>query len=272
MFEAQERQLSFRWTSSAEVFHAPMLAPPGRAPGSPASAPASGTSTSASSPSCAQESSSSRTSKAGRAAGCARCGAVCKNSAIVRKPWGLAPQTSELRTSESGSSLWPTPTVSGEWNRSGVSSKSGDGLRTAVLWPTPTASQYGSAIGGAAGRVGPKRLGLAAAVKPWTTPTARDGNGPQRGAAAQGAEPLAAQARAGVGGQLNPEWVEILMGLPQGWTDVRDFIPTRRRVRPGRTPIGPASIIYGPPEEAKLSTRSSRRARSRTGRHGDAGA
>lgn len=36
---------------------------------------------------------------------------------------------------------WPTPTVTGNWNRKGASSESGDGLVTAVKqWPTPCAS------------------------------------------------------------------------------------------------------------------------------------
>jgi len=44
------------------------------------------------------------------------------------------------RTSATGSGLWPTPTVCGNYNRKGASAASGDGLATAVQkWPTPTA-------------------------------------------------------------------------------------------------------------------------------------
>jgi hypothetical protein len=44
------------------------------------------------------------------------------------------------RTSATGSGLWPTPTVCGNYNRKGASATSGDGLATAVSrWPTPTA-------------------------------------------------------------------------------------------------------------------------------------
>jgi hypothetical protein len=65
--------------------------------------------------------------------------------------------------------LWPTPTVKGNYNRKGLSSKSGDGLATAVLkYPTPTLGR---------------------------TVRNLDGNG-----------------------QLNPTWVEWLMGWPIGWT------------------------------------------------------
>lgn len=78
--------------------------------------------------------------------------------------------------------LWPTPTVTGNHNRKGLTSKSGDGLATAVnQWPTPTARDAGRGAG-------------------W--------DGPGR--------PLSETA----GGPLNPTWVEWLMGFPPGWTDL----------------------------------------------------
>lgn len=82
--------------------------------------------------------------------------------------------------------LWPTPTVKGNYNRKGLSKKSGDGLATAVL--------------------------------KFATPCARDFRFPgrsrlERTGGKQG-EPLPQQ----VGGPLNPEWVEWLMGWPIGWT------------------------------------------------------
>lgn len=77
--------------------------------------------------------------------------------------------------------LWPTPTVNGNNNRAGLSSKSGDGLATAVkMWPTPRRqSSTGASEHG-------------------------DG-GPDLQTAA--------------GGQLNPDWVEQLQGFPEGWTN-----------------------------------------------------
>ena len=81
--------------------------------------------------------------------------------------------------------LWPTPTVNGNYNRAGLSAKSGDGLATAVakaeMWPTPTARDATRGRG-------------------W--------DGPGR--------PLSET----VGGLLNPTWVEWLMGFPSGWTDL----------------------------------------------------
>ena len=81
---------------------------------------------------------------------------------------------------------WPTPTVKGNYNRKGLSSRSGDGLPTAVLkCPTPTASDWkGSARPG-------QRRGQLTDPKMNVIPA---------------------------GGQLNPTWVEWLMGWPIGWT------------------------------------------------------
>ena len=48
-------------------------------------------------------------------------------------------------TEETESGLWPTPTVKGnQHNRRGLTSKSGDGLATAVRWATPTARDWRS--------------------------------------------------------------------------------------------------------------------------------
>lgn len=45
----------------------------------------------------------------------------------------------------------------------------------ALDWPTPTAETYGSNRGGSAGRTGPVRPSLEAAVRDWPTPVAADG-------------------------------------------------------------------------------------------------
>jgi len=99
---------------------------------------------------------------------------------------------------------WPTPTVDGNYNRKGASKKSGDGLATAVKrkWPTPAARDYRSH-----GSVeGYKR---------------RRKKGHQQ----QLPEEVYFQACGGktipLKGQLNPEWVEWLMGWPIGWTALK---------------------------------------------------
>jgi len=82
---------------------------------------------------------------------------------------------------------WPTPTVCGNDNRKGASATSGDGLATAARWPTPCARDYKSGTG-------------------CTEATQDKRNG-------------TAQLPEVVGGCLNPDWVELLMGLPVGWTN-----------------------------------------------------
>jgi hypothetical protein len=101
-------------------------------------------------------------------------------------------QTLVLRTSETESGLWPTPTVCGNYNRKGLSKTSGDGLATAVSkWPTPTARIW---KGG-----GRKMI--------------RD-DGKSR-------EDMLDWLVEQNGGRLNPTWVEWLMGWPLGWTDLK---------------------------------------------------
>jgi hypothetical protein len=87
-------------------------------------------------------------------------------------------------------SMWPTPTVCGNYNRKGASANSGDGLATAVkAFPTPrTPSKSGGGTG-------------------------LDGGAGSRSM-------LTEQERKELcGGSLNPTWVEWLMGWPLGWTD-----------------------------------------------------
>ena len=91
-----------------------------------------------------------------------------------------------------GMALWPTPTVNGNNNRAGLTEKAGDGLSTAVkLWPTPAARDY---------RAPNKPDGASRLSRP---PTSGE------------------QLPNAVGGVLNPEWVELLMGFPPGHTAIR---------------------------------------------------
>lgn len=55
--------------------------------------------------------SSPKTWQAGRRVGCPMCGMTCELSATVRLPSRYLPPTSELLTSASASSSWPTPTA-----------------------------------------------------------------------------------------------------------------------------------------------------------------
>lgn len=84
--------------------------------------------------------------------------------------------------------MWPTPSVCGNYNRKGASKTSGDGPATAVkktMWPTPTARDWKS------GRGHKKR---------------------------QYSELTPLVERQSPSGNLNPTWVEWLMGYPLYWT------------------------------------------------------
>ena len=96
-------------------------------------------------------------------------------------------------------------------------SKNGNGfgltLANAVrMWPTPKGSPSGPDFArmnrdGSGG----DDLATAVARETFNTPRARDWK-------AGGKECLPEQ----IGGQLNPPWVEWLMGFPIGWTDLED--------------------------------------------------
>jgi hypothetical protein len=92
--------------------------------------------------------------------------------------------------------------------------------KTGRLWPTPRAGKTTDEneetwmIRHKAGKVATPPLSLA--VKMWPTPTCQDAkNNGSPSQMVRNTKPLNAE----VGGQLNPTWVEWLMGWPLGWTD-----------------------------------------------------
>jgi hypothetical protein len=151
---------------------------------------------------------------------------------------------------------WPTPrTEDGEC--AGAHRGEPDSLHSAVLWPTPRARKTTSEEPEVwlkrqrAGKVATPPLGMA--VRMWPTPRGSDHrsgkvservwkstrrpltehaarfptpksepSGPdyaRAGRPESGADDLATHvARTAAGGQLNPRWVEWLMGVPIGWT------------------------------------------------------
>lgn len=87
------------------------------------------------------------------------------------------------------------------------------------MWPTPTARDCKGA-NSLKHLTQPKAPGnnhhvrqLANAVKLFTTPCAADAHGTHGGNNCR-------SLRTDVAGQLNPTWVEWLMGFPPGWTDL----------------------------------------------------
>lgn len=111
----------------------------------------------------------------------------------------------ERHTNESGFSLWPTASVCGNYNRKGASATSGDGLDTAVKKM--------------------HSVNLSQAVN-WPTPRAREGNSGSYGCASieRNADRNYLDGvvikKEEKPGNLNADWVELLMGLPIGWTDI----------------------------------------------------
>ena len=96
--------------------------------------------------------------------------------------------------------------------------------------PTPTATPYGNNQGGAAGRTGQVRHSLESMAKHdlWPTPTASDhkGSGPTniRKDGKDRKKDRLDYAVEQKSGTLNPNWVEWLMGVPTGWTELDSWV------------------------------------------------
>ncbi len=185
-----------------------------------------------------------------------RAGMTRNGIAYQRQP--LVPLTSAIEHF-----LWPTPVLNSLNNRPGMGPKSGWGLQAAVrMWPTPVNKPGGGSVmdGGSNSRKAAKRRGM------WPTPkgspsgpdfarTNREQSGGDDLATAvargQVPTPQAHDWRSGKGfspdgrghspqlrhlsgGQLNPTWVEWLMGFPLGWTALEDSeTPSSRKSRNG---------------------------------------
>lgn len=86
------------------------------------------------------------------------------------------------------------------------------------LWPTPRANDPEKR-----GRINAEdpRNGLPGAVRMWPTPAAQDSKNATLPASQADRDTVpGAVIREGHTGQLNPNWVEALMCLPDGWTDI----------------------------------------------------
>jgi hypothetical protein len=92
------------------------------------------------------------------------------------------------------------------------------------LWPTPTTQDNNQVKG-----LDKRGTTLGGAVRNWPTPSARDHKGGYRGGRIRNGKvsfdtlDVAVQHISNKdrkSGQLNPDWVEWLMGVPTGWTDL----------------------------------------------------
>ena len=131
--------------------------------------------------------------------------------------------------------MWPTPAAADSGRASGTYARGNLTLTGAArLWPTPTSMDSRSSGGrnASAAKPGSKThpgtsLTDAVVRERWPTPTARDGD-PKRGSPSRESAQRRldkgkrniedALAASGATGQLNPRWVEWLMGFPDEWT------------------------------------------------------
>ena len=248
MSESQAQQLSLPWTSSVVVSHAKTSAPPASEPAS-AKAPARayGSSSAASSPSSGRASSSSRTSRAAHRSGSRSSSETFGSEAIERALSRFRRETSALPISDEGSSSSPWPTATASETKRRVSPKEGaqqvaraaracpGGTLSGAMWPTATATDakasgstsayWGRRAEGSQRHEGltltdaTVRSGLFATATATRWHSQNNGNpkdGRERYATA-GTLTLDGAARVD-GGRLNPDWVEMLMGFPAGWT------------------------------------------------------
>ena len=138
--------------------------------------------------------------------------------------------TGDRGCSSSASQMWPTPTrmdYAKELMRS-TQQKAGSrrslDLPSAVrLWPTPRANEYKDTLQSVppSRQKDPGKCNLTQAVamdQMLATPCARDYRTGQRKRYDNPGR--ANNLNDQIGGQLNPTWVEILMGFPLGWTEL----------------------------------------------------
>lgn len=131
-------------------------------------------------------------------------------------------------------SLWPTPRARDhyppDWTREQRGAHQGDDLATAVAkkekWPTPTTRDWKDGSAESCKNVPVNGL-LGRAVHKWPTPAAFDAKrGPQteermaKGLGGPNLISVVVAEEGKRGGQLNPMWVEWLMGFPLGWTNL----------------------------------------------------
>ena len=137
---------------------------------------------------------------------------------------------------------WPTPKSSPsgpDYARTNRPESGGDDLATAVArWPTPMASDsQGSGSRNTPGSKAHPGVSLTDAVRGdggigrTPTPSANDWKGSSKSGQRRGQLTDPAMGVIPPGGQLNPTWVEWLMGFPLGWTD-SNVSGTRSSLRP----------------------------------------
>ena len=108
--------------------------------------------------------------------------------------------------------IWPTPTVNGNNQRPDCGPKAGLGLATAAkMWSIPAANDAKNSTFPRSQITRDTLIGDM--MRLFATPNASHAQGTSGGG-------QRTDLRTDAGGQLNPTWVEWLMGFPLGWTDL----------------------------------------------------
>ena len=147
-----------------------------------------------------------------------RCYLTWKVSATPHKRLLFRLVPSMPRTGETGARLWlSTPTacdVNGPRSQKWRGNSAPTPTEFVKMWPTPTSRDHKDGTAKSCQNVPVNGL-LGRAVHMWPTPKAQNcrGNGERHGDGGPSLD-------VAVGGQLNPTWVEWLMGFPLGWTDL----------------------------------------------------
>lgn len=150
-------------------------------------------------------------------------------SSVTLPKWGMMRggvlwerTTPRLLISGNGSGFWPTPLASDANGVRAADGKRGVGLNTKVQRQTPVADDAANRKDGKFNSRGEPKL--SAQVKLWPTPTACMQKGSSQAALtrkdgqSRENDRLDHSVMASDGGQLNPTWVEWLMGWPLLWT------------------------------------------------------
>lgn len=156
-------------------------------------------------------------------------------SLVTLPSWGMTlggvlwePPTLGRPISGTASGSWPTPKANdGEKRGNFDVNNPRNGLPAAAKkFPTPLASDWKR--NGSPGDHNRKSPPLGAVVQKWPTPNASDADkwsnqslADRRARGQQVRLNTAVSPQGGAGGQLNPTWVEWLMGWPLGWTDLK---------------------------------------------------
>jgi len=150
----------------------------------------------------------------------------------LRRHCGQRRKSARLTVASGSLSLLPTPSAcsygsnqGGAAGRTGKERHSLESMARRAMWPTPTSTlgTNGGLVTPAKGREGGTLI-EALSARTWPTPMASDWKRNGMGSEQQRDSPnLPAAVRmrglaTQVGGQLNPTWVEWLMGWPLGWT------------------------------------------------------